>query len=452
MEQLVGNMNDTQRSEYVYTVQQRIAELARERPTECFTALNHYLNVDWLKAAYERVKPNSAPGVDGQRWSDYGKNLEENLRGLLDRVKSGTYSAPPVKRVHIPKGDGKETRGIGMPTMEDKVLQRAVVMLLEPIFEQDFKYFSYGFRPGRSAHEALACIWSQCMNQRIRWILEVDIRKYFDTLEHEWLRRFLDRRVRDGVVRRLIGKWLAAGVWEKGQLSYPEEGTPQGGVISPLLSNVYLHEVLDCWYMEEVKPRMKGQTFLVRFADDFILGFEYQEDAEKVHRVLFQRFGKYGLSLHPEKTRLVPFGRPEPTPEGRSGGPKPGTFDFLGFTHYWGKGREGRWVIRRQTMRKRFTRGIKAISRWCRQHRHDPLWEQVVQLGQKLKGHFGYYGLTGNFRSLQRFRGAVIEVWRKWLARRGDPKGMPWERMHKLLKFFYLPEARVVHSVFAAKP
>jgi group II intron reverse transcriptase/maturase len=414
--------------------------------------LNHYLTVEWLTAAYERVKPDSAPGIDGQSWSEYGKNLEENLRGLLQRAKSGSYFAPPVKRVHIPKGDGKETRGIGMPTIEDKVLQRAITMLLEPIFEQDFKCFSYGFRPGRSPHQALACIWSQGTHQGIRWILEVDIRKYFDTLKKEWLRKFLDRRVRDGVIRRLIGKWLQAGVWEKGQLSYPEDGTPQGGVISPLLSNIYLHEVLDCWYVEEVKPRMKGRTFLVRFADDFILGFEKKEDAEKVYRVLFKRFEKYGLSLHPEKTRLVPFGRPVTAPADPTHGPKPETFDFLGFTHFWGKSREGRWIIRRKTMRKRFTRGLKAIGQWCRENLHEPLREQVEQLGRKLKGHFGYYGITGNFASLQGFRREVIKVWRKWLARRGDPKGMSWERMNKLLDFFYLPEARVVHSIYAAKP
>lgn len=452
MEPLLRNMNDTQRSEDVCTIQQRIAELARERPDECFTALNHYLNVEWLKAAYARVKPDSAPGIDGQSWSEYGCNLEENLRDLLQRVKSGSYWAPPVKRVHIPKGDGRETRGLGMPTIEDKVLQRAIAMLLEPIFEQDFKSFSYGFRPGRSAHEALACIWSQATHQAIEWVLEVDIRKYFDTLKHEWLRKFLDRRVRDGVIRRLIGKWLKAGVWEKGQRSYPEDGTPQGGVISPLLSNVYLHEVLDCWYEEEVKPRMKGKTFLVRFADDFILGFEKKEDAEKVHRVLFKRFEKYGLSLHPEKTRLVPFGRPKETEDDQAKGSKPETFDFLGFTHYWGKSRQGRWVIRRKTMRKRFSRGLKAISQWCRENLHEPLLKQVEQLGRKLKGHFGYYGLTGNFASLQRFRWEVIKIWRKWLGRRGDPKGMSWERMNRLLNFFYLPEARVVHSIYAAKP
>lgn len=451
MEQLLGNMNDTQRSIDVCTVQQRIAELARERPTECFTALNHYLSVDWLEAAYRRVKPDSAPGVDGQRWSDYGVELEEKLRGLLDQAKSGRYYAPPVKRVHIPKGDGKETRGIGMPTIEDKVLQRAVAMLLEPIYEEDFKGFSYGFRPGRSALEAVACIWSQCMNGGIQWILEVDIRKYFDTLKKEWLRKFLDRRVRDGVIRRLIDKWLQAGVWEQGQLSYPEDGTPQGGVISPLLSNIYLHEVLDCWFVEEVQPRMKGKTFLVRFADDFIVGFQNKEDAEKVHRTLFKRFEKFGLSLHPEKTRLIPFGRPEETKDGQQG-PKAETFDFLGFTHYWAKSRKGKWVVRRQTMRKRFTRALKTMSQWCRENLHEPLFEQVAKLGRKLKGHFGYYGITGNIRALQRFRQEVIGIWRKWLARRGDPKGMSWERMRKLLDFFYLPGARIVHSIYAAKP
>ena len=452
MERLLRNMKDTQRSEYVGTIQQRIAELARERPHECFTAWNHYLNVDWLKAAYDRVKPNSAPGIDGQTWSEYGQKLEENLNRLLQRAQSGSYLAPPVKRVQIPKGDGKETRGIGMPTMENKVLERAIVMLLEPIFEQDFKYFSYGFRPGRSAHEALACIWSQGTHQGIKWVLEVDIRKYFDTLKKEWLRKFLDRRVRDGVIRRLIDKWLKAGVWEKGQLSYPEDGTPQGGVISPLLSNIYLHEVLDCWYVEEVKARMKGKTFLARFADDFILGFENKEDAEKVYRVLFKRFEKYGLSLHPEKTRLVPFGRPEETKDESSSGPKPETFDFLGFTHYWSKSRKGRWVIRRKTLRQRLTRGLKAISQGCRENRHESLFKQVEQLGRKLKGHFGYYGLTGNFGCLQQFRWEVIKIWRKWLARRGDPQGMPWKRMNRLLDLFYLPAARVMHSIYAAKP
>jgi group II intron reverse transcriptase/maturase len=446
-------MNDTQRSELVFTIQQRIAQVARERPQEVFTSLNHYLDVEWLRAAYYRVKPDSAPGIDGQSWADYGKDLEKNLLELLNRVKSGSYVAPPVKRVYIPKGDGKETRAIGMPTIEDKLLQRAVSMLLEPIYEQDFKYFSYGFRPGRSAHEALACLWSQCMAHRIEWILDVDVRKYFDTLKHATLGELLDLRVRDGVIRRLIGKWLHAGVLDRGQLSYPEEGTPQGGVISPLLANIYLHYVLDCWYLESVKPHMKGRTLLVRFADDFVLGFENQEDAEKVYRVLFRRFEKYGLTLHSEKTRLVAFGQPKDgAGDSGGGGTAPGTFDFLGFTHYWGKTRKGSWVIRRQTSRKRLSRSLKAIRQWCRENLHEPLRVQVEALGRKLKGHFGYYGITGNYDALVTYRREVIRIWRKWLARRGDPKGMPWARMKRLLAFFYLPEARVVHSIFAAKP
>jgi len=446
-ELLLGNMTDAQKSERVYTVQQRIAQVARERPQEAFTSLNHYLDVEWLKAAYERVKPDSAPGVDGQSWAEYGKDLERNLQDLLNRVKSGTYVAPPVLRVQIPKGDGKETRPIGMPTLEDKVLQRAIVMLLEPIYEQDFKYFSYGFRPERSAHEALACIRSQCTTHRIEWILDVDVRKYFDTLKHACLGTLLDLRVRDGVIRRLIGKWLHAGVLDRGELSFPKEGTPQGGVISPLLANIYLHYVLDCWYVESVKPRMKGRTLLVRYADDFILGFEVKEDAERVFRVLIRRFQNYGLSLHPDKTRLVAFGPPKDSQGSRGQrGSSPGTFDFLGFTHYWGKSRQGRWVIRRQTARKRFGRSLKAIGQWCRKNRHEPLREQVMTLGLKLKGHFGYYGLSGNFAALKRFRWEVIRVWRKWLARRGDPRGMSWERMNRLLKFFYLPDARVMHS------
>jgi len=326
-------------------------------------------------------------------------------------------------------------------------------MLLEPIYEQDFKFYSHGFRPKHSAHQALSYIWSQCMNQRIKWILDVDVRKCFDTIKHEILGRLLDLRVRDGVIRRLIGKWLKAGVLDRGQITYPEEGTPQGGVVSPLLANIYLHYVLDNWYEESVRPRMKGRTFLVRFADDFILGFEYKEDAEKVYRVLFRRFEKYGLRLHEEKTRLVPFGQPT-GPDSPSGtdGSGPGTFDFLGFTHYWGKSRAGRWVVRRQTARKRFTRSLKAINQWCRKNMHEPLLKQVATLGRKLKGHYGYYGLTGNYAALAQYRWQVICIWRKWLARRGDPQGMSWARMRRLLAFIYLPEARVVHSVYAAKP
>ena len=277
----------------VSTKQQRIAALATQRPNMSFTSLNHSLDVDWLREAYRRLRKDSAPGPDGQTVAEYGKDLETNLQSLLDRAKSGSYFAPPVRRVHIPKGTGTDTRPIGIPTTEDKLLQRAVAMLLEPIYEQDFLDCSYGFRPGRSAHGALKALWSQCMTGRVQWILDVDISKFFDTLDKSHLRSCLQHRVRDGVITRLIGKWLKAGVLEQGALTYPEAGTPQGGSASPLLSNLYLHYVLDLWFAQAVVPRLRGRAFMTRFADDVVMGFELQEDAEKVLRVLPKRLGKY---------------------------------------------------------------------------------------------------------------------------------------------------------------
>ena len=270
----------------VSTKQLQIAELAATRPEESFTSLNHYLDMDWMKEAYRRTRRESASGVDGQTMEEYGKELESNLQERIGLAKSGRYHAPPVRRVHIPKGDGKETRPIGIPTCQDKVLQRAITMLLEPIYEQEFKEFSFGFRPGRSAHDGLEYLWKQCMDNQVRWIVDVDIRSYFDTLDHAKLREIVSQRVRDGVVRRLIDKWLKAGVMEAGELSYREKGTPQGGVVSPILSNIYLHEVLDKWFAHEVKARLKGRAFLVRYADDFVMGFECEQDAQRVYAVL----------------------------------------------------------------------------------------------------------------------------------------------------------------------
>jgi RNA-directed DNA polymerase len=432
----------------VSTKQQRIAELAKQQPEVSFTSLNHYLDVDWLREAYRRLRKDSAPGYDGQTVADYGKDLETNLQSLLDRAKSGSYLAPPVRRVHIPKGTGTETRPIGIPATEDKLLQRAVAMLLEPIYEQEFLDCSYGFRPGRSAHGALSALWSQCSTGGINWILDVDISTFFDTLDHAHLRSFLQHRVRDGVITRLIGKWLKAGVLEQGTLSYPEAGTPQGGSASPLLSNIYLHYVLDQWFAQDVIPRLQGRAFMTRFADDVVMGFELQEDAERVLRVLSKRLGKYGLTIHPDKTRLVAFGRPSVT-----SGSKPGTFDFLGFTHYWGKSRRGNWVIKRKTAQQRFRRGLKRIAEWCRRNRHKPVAEQHQELSQKLRGHFAYYGITGNRPWLHKFRHEVKRIWQKWLHRRSrSSTDMPWDRFTLLLQRYRLPPTRVVHSIYAAKP
>jgi group II intron reverse transcriptase/maturase len=325
--------------------------------------------------------------------------------------------------------------------LEDKVLQRAAVLLLEPIYEQDFYNCSYGFRPGRSAHQALQALWQQAMDLGGCWLVEVDIRRFFDTLDHGHLRDLLRRRVRDGVVLRLIDKWLQAGVLEDGALTYPEAGTPQGGVISPLLANVYLHYVLDDWFERDVKPRLQGRAFLVRYADDFVMGFACEGDARRVLDVLPKRFGKYGLTIHPDKTRLVPFVRPgRPPPPGSQAAPPPGSFDFLGFTHFWGRSKRGSWVVKRTTARSRFRRALKKIALWCRLHRHEPIREQHRMLWHQLRGHFAYYGgLVGNLRSLQRFRYQVLRVWQKWLSRRRRRGHWPWERLNALLKVLPLP-------------
>ena len=439
-------------SSTVSTKQQRIAELAKQSPQMGFTSLAYLMDVDWLREAFYRTRKNGAPGVDGQTWSEYAKNLEDNLQSLLDRAKSGTYRAPPVRRVHIPKGGSTtETRPIGMPTLEDKVLQRAVVMLLEPICEQDFCDGSYGFRPGRSAHQALEALWKQTMDFRGGWILEVDIRKFFDTLDHAHLREFLQRRVRDGVLKRLIGKWLKAGVMEDGSVSYPDAGSPQGGVISPLLANVYLHYVLDTWFEQEVRPCLRGRAYIIRYADDFVIGFTREDDARRVMDVLPKRFGKYGLTIHPDKTRLIPFQRPPQQADGKghSGAGRPGTFDLLGFTHYWGRSRKGHWVVKRKTASARLSRAVRSIAQWCRHNRHRPVREQHHILSQKVRGHYAYYGITANGRSLSGFKDAVQRCWHKWLNRRNRERTLDWDKFNRLLERYPLPPVKIVHSVYA---
>jgi len=436
--------------ESVSTKQQRIAMLAKQNPTMAMTTLSHHIDIAWLHEAFYRTRKDGATGVDGQTWAEYGENLEENLQSLLDRAKSGTYRAPPVRRVHIPKGSGKETRPIGIPTLEDKVLQRAVVMILEAIYEQDFCDCSYGFRPGRSAHQALEDLWQQTISSGGGWVLDMDIQKFFDNLDHAHLREFLQRRVRDGVLLRLIGKWLKAGVMENGCISRPDSGSPQGGVISPLLANVFLHYVLDLWFVEEVLPCLKGRAFLIRYADDAVIGFTDEEDARRVLEVLPKRLGKYGLTAHPEKTKLVEFRKPphDDRPRGGPDGDRPGTFDLLGFTHFWARSRKGNWVVRRKTMASRFARAVKEIAQWCRRNRHLPIGEQYAKLCQKLRGHCGYYGITGNSYSLQRFREAMCRVWRKWLVRRSSKHRRAWDWFARLQERFRLPYAIATQSKY----
>ncbi len=439
-------MTETSDSEMVSTRQQRIAQLAKQMPEKGLTSLNQHLDLAWLREAYRRTRKDGAVGVDGQTAADYERNLEGNLRALLERAKSGTYWAPPVRRVHIPKGTGPETRPIGIPTLEDKVLQRAIVMLLEPIYEEDFYDCSYGFRPRRSAQQALDSLSKQTMFGGVSCLLEVDIRKFFDTLDHAHLRAFLQQRIRDGVVLRLIGKWLNAGVMEDGAVTHPPAGSPQGGVISPVLANVYLHYVLDQWFAREVRPRLKGRAYVVRYADDFVIGFTDDEDARRVMAVLPKRFGKYGLTVHPDKTRLVPFRKPrgERRPPDGDG---PGTFDFLGFTHFWARSRKGNWILKRKTAANRFTRAVRTIAQWCRTHRHDPIAEQHRKLCQKLQGHAAYYGITGNSPALSRFRHVVLGVWRKWLLRRRRAWRAPAGWFGRLLQRYPVPYLLAVHTV-----
>ena len=423
-----------------------------------FTSLAYLMDIDWLREAYRRTRKDGAVGVDGVTAEEYERDLEGNLQSLLDRAKSGTYKAPPVRRVHIPKGGSTtETRPLGIPTLEDKLLQRAVVMLLESIYEQDFLDCSYGFRPGRSAHDALKSFRDQTMSCRPKggWVLEVDIRKFFDNLDHNHLRQFLRQRVRDGVLLRLIDKWLKAGVMEDGNVSYPDSGSPQGGVVSPMLSNVFLHYVLDLWFENDVKPRLRSRAFLIRFADDFVIGFRDERDAQRVMEVIPNRFDRYGLTVHPTKTKLVRFRPPSSTTKGgRGSDDRPGTFDFLGFTHYWAVSLKGYWVVKLKTAKDRFSRAVKSIDQWCRTNRHLPVREQQQKLNQKLRGHDAYYGVTGNSDALSRFHREVERRWRKWLNRRNRIRTLKWAKFSAILRRYPLVRARAVRSVFrhAAKP
>jgi RNA-directed DNA polymerase len=427
----------------ISTKLERIAKQAKEIRSASLMTLAHHIDMNWMREAYRRTRKNGAKGVDGQSAEQYAEHLENNLQDLLDRAKSGRYFAPPVRRVHIPKGDGTETRPIGIPTFEDKVLQRAVAMVISEVYEQEFHDFSYGFRPERSAHQALQAIRNAAWRTGGGWIVEVDIRKFFDTVDHAHMREILHQRIGDRVLLRLIGKWLNAGVMEGIVLSYPDGGTPQGGVISPLLANIYLHEVFDEWFVRDVRPALRGRAVPVRYADDLGVLFEHEEDAKRFLAVLPKRFGKYGLTLHPDKTRLVPFRRPDR--RGNSDDDHPGTFDLLGFTHYWGKSQKGNWIVKQRTARNRFSRGLRRIREWCRLHRHDPLETQHLALVKKLKGHYAYFGITGNYAALSRFVFEVGRSWRTALARRSQ-QTLPWPKMNAILERFPLPAPRIVHQ------
>lgn len=440
-------MAGTPRPQTVSTKQRRIAQLAQQMPGTALTSLSHHMDLDWLREAHRRTRKDGAVGIDEQTAAEFDQDLEGNLQSLLSEAKSGTYRAPPVRRVHIPKGAGSKTRPIGIPTFADKVLQRGVAMLLEPVFEEDFYDLSYGFRPRRSAHDALEALRKHLWALDGGWVLDVDIQGFFDNLDHQKLRDLLRQRVTDGTVVRLIGKWLRAGVLEDGIVHRSATGTPQGGVISPILANYFLHKVVDQWWIEEVVPRMRGVAHMVRYADDFVMIFSSQEDALRVQTTLPKRVERFGLTLHPEKTRLIEYRRPR-----GGGGPKPGSFDFLGFTHFWGRTRTGRWTPLRKTSRSRFTRALRTLGDWMRRSRNVPVAEQAKTLRSKLRGHYQYYGLRGNSGSITRFRCEAIRLWRKWLSRRSQRAILSWAAFARLLARHEMPSARIAVKWMHPRP
>ncbi|UWQ64531.1 group II intron reverse transcriptase/maturase [Leisingera caerulea] len=393
--------------------------------------------------AWALTRKDGATGIDGCTADDYEENLEANLERLLGQIKSGSYRAPPVRRHFIPKADGTQ-RPLGIPTFEDKVAQRAIVMLLEPIYEEDFLDCSFGFRPDRSAHDAIRSLRDGIMETGQRWVIDADISKYFDSIDHGHLRSFLDLRIKDGVIRRMIDKWLKAGVLDRGTLTKSVAGTPQGGVISPLLANIFLHHVLDDWFVRVAKPRMKRRCQLVRYADDFVMSFEDHLDGRRMLAVLGKRLGRFGLTLHPSKTRYVDFRFKRP--HGRHPATQATNFAFLGFTHVWGVSRRGKAVVRQITAKDRYARALHAVKDWCRQHLHLSLRAQHRRLCRMMQGHYAYYGITGNGRRLRWYLHQVERIWKASLSRRSRSGKLTWDRMEQVLNRYPLPPTRIVHQ------
>ena len=422
--------------------------MARTKPGTALCSLHHVIDLDWMMEAYRLTRKDGAPGIDGVTAADYEVSLEANLLDLMDRIKSGRYRAPPVRRAYIPKADGSR-RKLGIPTFEDKVAQRAVTMVLEAVYEQDFLPCSYGFRPGRSAHQALRSLQNVLWAKRLYWVVDIDISKYFDSILHSDLRAFLDRRVTDGVIRRMIDKWLKAGAVEDGLLRRTTEGSPQGGVISPCISNVFLHHVLDEWFEHEVRSRLQGDCTLVRFADDAVMAFDNIVDAQRVLAVLGKRLARFGLTLHPDKTRIVDF-RPQRSEGSRHPATDGTTFDFLGLTHVWGRSRNGKNMVRQVTAKSRFARAVAAVSDWCRKHRHWSLRDQQRHLSAMMRGHFAYYGVGGNTRRLRWFANQVGRIWRKWLSRRDRQGWVRWTHFNEILRRHPLPAVKIFHGYAAA--
>ncbi len=421
-----------------------VRQAAKERKKERFTALLHHLTPALLRESFYVLKREAAPGVDGVRWKEYEEGLEGRLQDLHGRIHRGAYRAQPSRRVYIPKADGRQ-RPLGIAALEDKIVQQAVVTILNEIYENDFVGFSYGFRPGRSQHQALDALMVGLTRRRVNWVLDVDIRGFFDNMDHEWTMKFVEHRVADPRVLRLIRKWLRAGVSEDGQWSESKVGTPQGAVISPLLANIYLHYAFDLWVKAWRKKVARGEMIVIRYADDAVLGFEHRADAERFRKELGERLAKFGLELHPEKTRLLEFGRFAIPNRGERGEGKPETFDFLGFTHMCGKARNGKsFIVRRKTAAKKMRAKLQAIKEELRKRMHQPLRSTGEWLQSVVRGYYQYHAVPGNMPALNAFRQRITRLWRRVLRHRGQRHPPSWERLGRLFDR-WLPQPQVLH-------
>ena len=428
----------------MYTEINRIAELAKEDPKRQLHSIAHLITVAKLKEAFRNLRKDASAGIDGVTYEQYETNVEENVRQLHKRLKEGKYQAQPLRRVYIPKEDGKQ-RPISIPTLEDKVAQKAVVDLLNAIYEQDFLDCSYGFRPKRSAHQALQALWVQTTKVAGGWVIEVDARKFFDTMDHGWMMRFLEHRIGDRRIHRLMRKWLRAGVSEDGTWTKTEVGTPQGAVISPLLANVYLHYVFDLWVRRWRRRSATGDMMVVRYADDIVLGFEYRADAERFLDEWRDRMRSFGLDLHPDKTRLIEFGRHAARNRKQRGERKPETFDFLGFTHLCGKtSKRGHFMVLRKTVGKRIRAKLQQIKQLLLARKHDPVQQTGEWLRTVVQGYFNYHAVPGNGRRMGKFREQVARYWRLALRRRSQKSRMTWDRFRPLAQR-WIPVQRVLH-------
>lgn len=423
----------------------KVMERAKRDPQAQLRGLARFIDEAALTRAFDALRKNAAVGVDGITREEYGQELASNIRDLHERLKAGRYRHQSIRRVHIPKEKGK-TRPLGISSIEDKIVQQALREVLEAIYEQDFLSCSYGYRPGRSAHDALHALDRAAMRGEMNWVLEADVKSFFDSLDRSKLKEMLRQRVADESLIRLVGKCLQAGVLDGEEYSEPESGVVQGSILSPLLGNVYLHCVLDLWFERDVLPRLRGKAHLVRYCDDFVIGFEREDDARRVMAVLGQRLERFGLTLHPDKTRLLPFQRPLKGTRKCKG---LATFDFLGFTLHWRRNRKGGWVLGFNTRKAKLRRVIVTLADWCRRHRHWPVKEQQAALTRRLQGHFNYFGVNGNLESLMKVQWAVKRAWYKWLRRRSNRKRLSWQRFSDIYRMFPLPEPRIRVRIWA---